>query len=231
MQKVVTIIILILIAKSTFSQDTLTISNKRTPFFALKWSPLKLLTGDWVTNSRAIQVGGEYILKSKYSVEQDIGYIFNGNKENIGILTVGIETIKGIRSETQVKQYFSQNYSKLEGVFIGIHFLYQITKATRTETVGNYSTGYYKNNYDVYRNVLGSHIMLGWQIILKSNLVFELEGGIGARYISSKPLNRKEENGTYEFPYHKIYDKGEKLFPSVTGSLKIGWAFKRSKNL
>lgn len=196
--------------------------------FCIKYDIIRLLPDVFGMKYGCICFGIESNFNKKNSIGIDLGYItdYGETKEN-GIGNISAKKIKGYYSNIEYRHYYkSTNRYKF---YYGINFLYQKTKTERSEMIIN-STNYLNvinssNIYFVNREVYASHIKAGIKMEF-SHFIFDPEFGFGLRYIKSATKNQKgSPDHTYEFPYNKVYDFGEKLFPSFNYNLKIGWLF------
>lgn len=197
-------------------------------FLSIKYDLVRLVPDVFGLKYGCICFGIESNFNKKNSVGIDLGYItdYGETKEN-GIGNISAKKIKGYYSSLEYRHYYkSTNKFKF---YYGINLSYQKTKTEREEILIN-SSNYLNvitssNNYFVKREVSASHVKTGIKMQF-SHFIVDPEIGFGLRYIKSATENQKgTPDYTYELPYNKVYDSGEKLFPSFNYNLKIGWLF------
>lgn len=134
-------------------------------------------------------------------------------------------------------QYKTQELQNA-GYYVAANITYQNTLTDRQETVIDYidnipfpNTSHYKQNiYTVDRTVYSANIKFGYQCIKKYGLTVDYAVGIGAQYISSSSKNRigtdkSWPNSENDFPWEKLFDHGDGIYPNFIYQLKFGWAF------
>ena len=200
-----------------FGQDTLKSKERN---LIIKFSPFLFVGGDFITNSIGLPIGIEFKINKKLSFDQNFSYIMPCG-DNGGYLMLTVDKIKGLRSDSEIKQYLN-NRNNSTGFYLATHLLYQYTKAT---------TNFHADNDEkVYRNLIALHEKIGWQSISKKGFVVDVAIGLGIRYAYSKSNYTKNYSDIFnEFTptywYHKPYEYGNKLFFSFNSSFKIGWVF------
>lgn len=226
MKKTYLAITFIFLATFCAAQKNDSITNNNC--LSVKYDIVRLLPDVFGMKYGCICLGIEYNFNKKNSVGIDLGYItdYEETKEN-GIGNISAKSVKGYYSNIEFRHYYKS--TNRYNFYYGINFLYQNTKTEREEII-IHSSNYLnvttsKNIYFVNREVYASHIMSGIKIQF-SHFVLDPEIGFGLRYIKSATENLKgSPDHTYELPYNKAYDAGEKLFPGFNYNLKVGWLF------
>jgi len=230
----------LLIACSSYAQkDTIAPKHAQQKMLAIKYSPFSLF-GDYMTPSTGIQLGVEYQIGKRWSVEQDVDYIFNNKRINFDLfqekhiankndIIFNYNKISGFRFDTEIKYFFNNNKNNISGFYNSFHFMYQYTNA-KTNIL------YYKlYEYNVYENVIGFHDKIGYQFLIgkTKGLLIDMALGFGGRYFSTR-TNELEtfsfevgHSFFYRYPhYYGNYSNQAatiNTFLSVSGSLKIGF--------
>ena len=226
MKKIHLVLLFALFVSYCHAQKSDSVLN-RAPFI-IKYDIVRLLPDVLGMKYGCICFGFESHLNMKNSIGIDFGFItdYGPTKEN-GIGNISAKSIKGYYSNVEYRHYYkSTNRYKF---YYGINLSYQKTKTERQEILVN-SSNYLmvitsSNNYFVGREVIATHFKAG---IKKQfhHFVFDPEIGLGLRNIKSHTEHQKgAPDHTYELPYNKVYDSGEKLVPSFNYNLKIGWMF------
>jgi len=229
MRYLILILFINIVNINLFAQDSLK-SIKETKLL-LKYSPFSLF-GDYMTPSTGIQIGAEFMIAKKWSIQQDFDYIYKLKNKDTTSWTFPfyftIKTLKGFRTDTEIKYYLGEK--SLYGFYTSLHILYQYTEATKNLKY------YCKNDYTVYKNIIGIHGKIGYQVIIgkKTGLVIDMAIGPGIRFLKTKtfnydlPKNRISENVRSTFyPYDDCgYEIDHRFITrlSFSGSLKIGFA-------
>lgn len=194
----------------------------------VKLHPLLAFPGLTVSSSGVLEAGVEYPLTSRITVNQDLGYVFFYKNLKNTIVSVPVTHINGLRSETELRYYWAQGR-----FYVCPHVLLQETNASRSHSIPVSGEPGMKNEYSVKRREAAFHIKLGSQSVSYAGFVFDFSMGAGLRYISSassgKIAGYASDQDDYEFPYHKLYDDGSGIFPSLSGSLRVGWSFGKPK--
>ncbi len=215
MKKAYWILPFILVVLRCEAQKSDTVKNNNS--FSIKYDITRLLPDMFGMKYGCICFGIEKNFNKKNSLGIDLGYITDyGETKSNGIGNISAKNVKGYYSNIEYRNYYKSTIRYK--FYYGINFLYQKTKTEREELNGF-------NHYFINREVYASHIKTGIKMQF-SNFIFDPEIGLGIRYIKSYTIDKKgTPDGTYEFPYNKIYDYGDKLFPSFNYNLKIGWLF------
>ncbi len=193
-------------------------NNTRQKSCIIKYDLISLL-GDQVSNSMGVRLGLEYTPLNNQSFETDIMYIFPCSSCGQSYTTIKTEKTSGFLISAEYRFYLVPGKQSLSGFHLGPQFAYQFTRSEMNET---YDSGIL-NTYQVYRNLVTTHALAGYQLRITGPLYFNPAVGIGLRYISSRNENKKgSDPGQHEFPYNKDFESGAKWFPSVTINIKIG---------
>lgn len=182
----------------------------------IKFDAIRLLPDVFGMNYGCICFGIEKNF-NKNSLEIDLGYITDyGETKGNGIGNISAKNVNGYYSNVEFRNYYKS--TKRYKFYNGINFSYQKTKTAREELFNI-------NYYYVNRAVYAAHINTGIRMHF-SRFVFDPGIGFGIRYITSNTMDKKgTPEGDYELPYNKLYNSGDKLFPSFNYNLKIGWVF------
>lgn len=191
----------------------------------VKIHPALAFPGLTVSSSGILEAGVEYPLAERFTINQDFGYVFFYKGLRNTLVSVPVTGISGLRSETELRYYWADGR-----FYVCPHVLLQETNASRSHMVPtDGEPGVLRNEYSVKRKEIAFHIKLGSQSVSYAGLVFDFSAGAGMRYVSSsssgKMAGYASDKEDYEFPYHKLYDDGSGLFPSISGSLRVGWSF------
>lgn len=198
--------------------------------FILKLTPFSMLETD-----PNIQLGVEYKLNDKWSLQHDLGY---GNFD-FGDIGIPLQVFK---FRTEARLYLNPT-DKPTGKYIAPYFLYKNTSQYDPQTVGldclNGDCAYFKT-VDSYtkRNAFALGVKYGKQKIYKSGFVIELYVGAGFRMISAhytaEALGevQREPNrniwGALILPHRNSI--GFYRYPDLSLGVKVGWAFFKNKN-
>jgi hypothetical protein len=179
------------------------------------------LAGDWVTNSMGIQFGLEIELDKNKSFEQDLMYIF-GVDDNGSNLYVYVENIYGFKTNSELRFYMDKDPAfPLNGFYLAPAFVFQYTRAERSQTVDSGE----KNNYDVNRYFTALNIKFGFQTPIWKNFLFDMLVGGGIQYIHSRSINKEPENASEKFYFNTEYDSGSGWVIGPALSLNLGYRF------
>ncbi len=192
--------------------------HKSNKYCIIKYDLISLL-GDQVTNSMGVKLGFELALQDDRSLGADLMYIFPCSSCGQSYTTVKTEKTTGFMLSAEYRFYLFRGKHPLSGFHLGPQLEYQFTRSEMNET---YDNGIL-NTYQVYRNLVATHAMAGYQFRVTGPLYFNPALGVGLRYISSRNENKKgDDPGQHEFPYNKDFETGAKWFPSITINIKIG---------
>jgi hypothetical protein len=188
----------------------------------IKTSPFSLLPS-MVTNHGFLVFGIEKKIKNRISFSQDLGYlIYYGERSDIW--DIRVKDVSGFTLRSEIRRYFGDNESDYTGFYLGFHFMFNYSRATRTQTVVDYPRAAYHHDYYVKRNVSAVHVTAGHQVHMNSRFTFDISSGLGIRRISSYSENKMERSIIeFEIPYNKPYDEGTRFFPSVITNVKFGY--------
>lgn len=184
----------------------------------LKYDIVSLL-GDQVTNSMGIMLGIEHFLNEKRSVAIDAMYIFPCSGCGKTYSSIPTDKTNGFSVSGEYRFYIIPGRQPATGFHLGPQVYYQYTVADLPETYD----GGKENIYQVYRSLLATHVMAGYQLPIAGPFVFNPSFGLGFRYISSRNENKQgNDSGQHEFLYNKDYESGSQWFPSFKLNIKIG---------
>ena len=174
-----------------------------------KISPIKVLLGDFRTESYCIGFSLEKKVKTKFSVEQFLGYITKTNRNFKGMWGFNVEKLSGFRSDTEFKYYFEKSRNSPDGLNLGLRLMVLYTKAQDYLTVNNV----YGVLGDIHRTMIGSYIHLGWQADFNRIVTFSPSIYVGGRFI----VSNNSLGG-----YHSANDYGGKDYASGS-SFSLGF--------
>jgi hypothetical protein len=177
------------------------------------------LLGDQVSNSMGVQLGTEMKIKKGQSFALDAMYIFPCKSCQGSYTRINTESTYGYMMAAEYRFYLVNGNQSLSGFYLGPQILFQHTKSVLRET---YDSGI-DNQYQVYRNLMATHVMTGYQLRITGPLYFNPAVGVGIRFVFSRTLNKKgTDSGQHEYPYNKNFESGSKWFPGFNACLKLG---------
>jgi hypothetical protein len=167
-----------------------------------------------------IMLGFEHLLNQNSSVAFDAMYIFPCSACGKPYTSITTDKTNGFSLSGEYRLYLVPGKQEATGFHLGPQVYYQYTIADMPETYD----GGKENIYQVYRCLLATHVMAGYQLPLIGPFVFNPSIGLGFRFISSRNENKSgNDSGQHEFLYNKEYESGSQWFPSFKFNIKIGF--------
>ena len=186
--------------------------------YIIKYDLISLL-GDQVTNSSGIKLGVEMVYNQSRSIAIDAMYIFPCASCTRAYTTITSASTYGWLLAAEYRYYLVYGKRPLSELHLGPQIFYQHTKSEMRETYD----GGLENQYQVYRDLVAAHAMVGYQLRIAGPVYFDPAIGLGLRFISSRNENKKgADSGQHEYPYDKNFESGSEWFSSFNFNIKIG---------
>ena len=178
----------------------------------LKLHPLGFLEPEGIA-----QVGLEYVLNPKTTVQLEAGYVYNGVP-----LFNELDGLSGYRVRGELRAYESPNF------YIAVDLMFKNVIWSDSERVGRECTdfgncSYWQDlEYQIRKRRVSYHIKLGHQDYLSKRLVYDVFFGAGLRHVRSDRLGLPDDaqlpiRGAFLFS-----DDSNYIFPSLTLGFKVG---------
>ncbi|MEM1326453.1 MAG: hypothetical protein AAGI23_10890, partial [Bacteroidota bacterium] len=119
------VILMLLLCAKGYGQE-----NNRTT--SIKFSPLSIIAGDFVTESTGLGLAVEQRMKSANTIEQELLFLKNGLK-NQNLAFIPTSKVRGIKSATSFRYYFKKNENHLEGLYTTGTLQITYTKSIRDD--------------------------------------------------------------------------------------------------
>lgn len=201
------------------------VSRDRLPRKILvKWAPLNLLDPVYP----ALQLGVEFYLKDRWSLEQSLGGCLNCNRK--GTATHMLPYVDALKIRTQGRYYLKKDRKELLG---GSYFggeVYYVWGQYQREAffVENEGGDNCFDSFGVNRRAMGGNILYGYQLITKRGFVLDAFGGVGLR---QERVNHSDRicpgviESTPDCLFCGLHDAKNQWRPAVVLGVKVGWGW------
>lgn len=214
-KKCITIVFLLAFTSSN-AQDTIKYDKA-----VFKIAPLNFIDA---TSFQTTQVGFEFLLVPKYSIDFSYGQVF-------GREFINHSKGKGFKAKTELRRYVNckplnefYTYFALEG------FYNKVDYPSSDEFENRADSTIYGEDYFIKKSVWGINIKYGVQINHFKRFVFDAFAGIGFRVKNVQHLDRTSpEDEFYSVDLLAIHVRDEQgiyTTPNLALGLKIGYAIK-----
>ncbi len=205
-----------------FAQEHITIQKQRTVL--VKWAPLNLIDPAYP----ALQVGVEFKIHDRWSLEQQFGGCLNCNRE--GTATQLLPFVDAIKARTQGRFYLNKARKEaLRGSYLAVEGLYVWSQYQHDAFfVDNEGRDGCFDKFDVKRRGVGLNGLYGTQFIGKRGFVVDFFTGVGIRHERVQHLGRNCLGMIDSYPdclFCSIHDRKSRLRPSVSLGIKLGWGW------
>lgn len=200
-------------------QDSLQIEPKPFPKLILTFSPLNLV------NFRvpAAQLGVEYRIANKLSLQHEVGYIFRKDKR-MGRLS----NKQGFRTRHELRYYFDGMDNPKENSYWGLQFRYWKFSSPLENNFFREGGQYQQRiSINVDQSAIGGGISYGDNIVNKKKFVFDVGGSVGFIYLKNNPdkipddAELIDDSFSFSRDHSSFYDSTQ---PYLLATLKIGFA-------
>jgi hypothetical protein len=185
----------------------------------IKFNPLELFNGHYYRSS-TFQLSYERQIFKKYSINQDIGYVFYNKVIPSITAMILLDDLYGYSFETEIRRYL-MNQKINSGMYTGIGIFYKYLEAKDT----NYEPD---EKYTIFRHEVACHIKIGYQHINQNGFTHDYSIGLGWRGITSS--NTSSNNVIHdpgktkpEILSDKFFFEGSGQFFSITLAVRFGW--------
>lgn len=214
------IFVFLIFSAKGFSQDAFENQDaiNYNPEIAIKFAPLCLM--DYTPS---LQGGLELKLADNIGFQTEIGYITTFGKVEHWLRSDPVE-LQGIRFRNEIRFYLSQEPGG--GFYLGPEIFYKRVDEIWEESVYRYDW-LYSEIVEVKetKTVFGSHIKLGKQFeIYNTNLLFDIYGGFGMRYLNIDSDEPTDESYYYSYDWFERVN-GSYILPSLALGFKLGYRF------
>ncbi len=214
--KVVIIIIsaILLISVVAYGQDETAIQRELT--FKL---PVSAFTGDFYAESMGVGLGIEKSLNNKFSISQELSYIFH--IETNSVLSEDVDDIKGLKLSTEFRKYLAKEKLLSSGWFVGADLKNIFTKSIQESLTDENSK--LENNIFRYRGAINANIgiLFYWDERKEGRVTLELLGGIGLGYLYANSNLDVDDLGI-----SSNYNNSKGFYPNVNFDFKVGYILK-----
>lgn len=175
--------------------------------------PLTHLNGDIFAESAGFGIGVEKMLKPRLSLSQEVGYIFDANRNSI--IGSGVNSLNGLKFVTELRKYIMKKEVPESGFFASLELRNILTSSTQNESS---ETGTFENNIFRYRAGLTANfgVLFYWDQHKRGRLTLELLVGAGMGYIYAA-------SDKIDVEAKSEYNSDNRFFPWFNMDMKIGY--------